>query len=358
MEEKITHIYDKIFKKILTMSQKAVINLINGLYGTNHSLDSEITYHWTESIDNNLRRTLADTIITINDFYNYHIEAQMYQDEDIVLRVFEYGFGHSVKYNRDSATLRFPAPRVIFFCEAKDAPDFYTLNLDFEGQGKFEYRVKTFKYQDYTVEDINKMKMIVLIPFELLKFRELLKKEHTEDNLNTLKSLVKNDILGSIQTNYSMGNITGSDARRLIQLTIKLYSHLYSEYNTEVIEEMDESLILEYDHLEKRYENLDKRQAELDKKQETLKKSEAKLRKSEAKLRKSEAKLRKSEAKLKKNEAELKKNEAELKKNEAELKKNEDKLKKNEDKLRKSLEEKDEIIKKLKEELEKIKVPK
>ena len=309
------------------MSQKAVINLINGLYGTNHSLDSEITYHWTESIDNNLRRTLADTIITINGFYNYHIEAQMYQDEDIVLRVFEYGFGHSIKYNRDSATLRFPSPRVIFFCDAKDAPDFYTLTLDFEDQGKFEYRVKTFKYQDYTIEDINKMKMIILIPFELLRFRELLKKEHTEQNLNTLKSLVKNDILGSIQANYSMGNITGSDARRLIQLTIKLYGHLYSEYNTEVIEEMDESLILEYDHLEKKYENLEKKYENMDKRQ--------------AELDKKQAILEKSEAELKKNEAKLKKNEAELKKNEAELKN--------------ALEEKDEIIRKLTEELENIK---
>ena len=313
MSEQIAHIYDKIFKKILTMSQKAVINLINGLYGTQHSLDSKITYHWTESIDDNLKRTLADTIITINDFYNYHIEAQMYQDDDIVLRVFEYGFGYSVKNHRDSAVLRFPSPRVIFFCDAKDAPDFYTLTLEFEGQGVFEYKVETFKYQNHSVDDINSMKMTILIPFELLRLRELLKKEHTEENLNILNSLIKNDILGSIEECYSNGNITGSDARRLIQLTIKLYGHLYSEYNTEVIEEMDESLILEYDHLEKRYENLGKKEIELEKK----------------------------EFELKKNEAELKKNEAELKKNEAELKK--------------ALEEKDEIIKKLTEELENFK---
>ena len=327
MGEKITHIYDKIFKKILTMSQKAVINLINGLYETNHPLDSKITYHWTESIDDNLKRTLADTIITINDFYNYHIEAQMYQDDDIVLRVFEYGFGYSIKNHRESLNLRFPSPRVIFFCDAKDAPDFYTLTLDFEGQGSFEYKVKTFKYQNYSVEDINRMKMIVLIPFELLRFRELLKREHTDQNLNSLKSLIKNDILESIQTNYSIGNITGSDARRLIQLTIKLYGHLYSEYNTEVIEEMDESLILEYDHLEKKYEILDKKYENLDKKYENLDKKQIEL----------ETK----EAELKKNEAALKKNEATLKKNEAALKK--------------SLDEKDNIIKKLTEELESLK---
>ena len=59
--------------------------------------------------------------------------------------------------------------------------------------------------------------------------------------------------------NHSVGNITGSDAGRLIQLTKLLYKHLYSDYTQmEVIEDMDESIILEYDHLDKMYEEKDR----------------------------------------------------------------------------------------------------
>ncbi|MCI7790173.1 MAG: hypothetical protein MR531_05280 [Lachnospiraceae bacterium] len=69
------HIYDKIFKKVLTLSSKAVINFINGLFETQYSTDAKVTYNWTEFHDDNLKRILADTIITIDGCHSYHIEA-------------------------------------------------------------------------------------------------------------------------------------------------------------------------------------------------------------------------------------------------------------------------------------------
>ena len=92
MTEQIYQIFDKTFKKILTLSATAVINLINGLFGTDYPKDSTISYHWTEFEDDQLRRILADTILTINELDSYHIEAQMEKDGDIVFRVFAYGF--------------------------------------------------------------------------------------------------------------------------------------------------------------------------------------------------------------------------------------------------------------------------
>ncbi|MDE5587902.1 MAG: hypothetical protein K2J60_02010, partial [Acetatifactor sp.] len=102
MAEKIAQIYDKLFKKILTLSSVAVTNLINGLFGTDYPPDSKITYNWTESENKDLTRRLADTIVTIDYSHSYHMEAQMERDNDIVLRVFEYGFGHAYQ-NRQKA---------------------------------------------------------------------------------------------------------------------------------------------------------------------------------------------------------------------------------------------------------------
>lgn len=56
MEQEIYQIYDKIFKKILTLSGKAVINLINGLFDTNYPTDSKVQYHWTEFVDDGLKQ--------------------------------------------------------------------------------------------------------------------------------------------------------------------------------------------------------------------------------------------------------------------------------------------------------------
>ena len=66
-------------RMLYTLSATAVINLINGLFGTDYPKDSTISYHWTEFEDDQLRRILADTILTINELDSYHIEAQMYK---------------------------------------------------------------------------------------------------------------------------------------------------------------------------------------------------------------------------------------------------------------------------------------
>ncbi len=74
--KKITQIYDKTIKKILTLSSTAVVNLINGLFDTDYPPDSSITYNWTEFNNDNLKRILADTILTINGSHSYHILKQ------------------------------------------------------------------------------------------------------------------------------------------------------------------------------------------------------------------------------------------------------------------------------------------
>lgn len=73
MTEKIAQIYDKLFKKRLTLSNVAVTSLINGLF---------------ESESKDLIRRLADTIITISCSHSCHLKAQTVRDNDIVLRVF------------------------------------------------------------------------------------------------------------------------------------------------------------------------------------------------------------------------------------------------------------------------------
>ena len=95
-EESITQIYDKIFKRILTLSNVAVVNFINGIFGKNFPTDSKLTYNWTENIKNSLEKTIADTVITVSppagqggDSEKFHAEVQINSDSTITIRVFE-----------------------------------------------------------------------------------------------------------------------------------------------------------------------------------------------------------------------------------------------------------------------------
>jgi len=106
------------------------------------------------------------------------------------------------------------------------------------------------------LEDLNQKKLVIRIPFQLLKLRKLLEKDRCPEILKAMQNLIQNDIIGSIETNLKLGNISMDDGRRLRNLTKKLYDYIYAHYSEmEVLNEMtDESLLLEYDIIEKEYE--------------------------------------------------------------------------------------------------------
>jgi hypothetical protein len=152
--------------------------------------------------------------------------------------------------------LSFPEPKIIYLFSNQPIPKEYTLRLSFGTQGYFDYKVTTFDYLKTSIEELNRKKMVILIPFELLRLRESLKKERTPENLEQLINLIQNDIIGSINENLRVGNITPSDARHLQQLTQKLYEHLYAHYEElEAISDMtDQSLVLDIDIIEREHE--------------------------------------------------------------------------------------------------------
>ncbi|MDO4304895.1 MAG: hypothetical protein Q4D94_13390, partial [Bacillota bacterium] len=291
MSQTIYHIYDKVFKKVLTLSSKAVINLINGLFGTDYPEDSAIRYNWTEFVDSELKRVLADTILTINERQSYHLEAQMTSDETIVLRVFEYGFSHANQNpvsNETCSELCFPEPKIIYLAPEKSIPEEYTLRLNFGSQGYFDYKVSAFLFNQISTQELNQKKMIILIPFMLLKLRDVMSKSRSKDNLEALKNLIQHDILESIEENLQLGNITQSDARKLKRYTHKLYEQIYSHYDEmeELNEMTDESLMLDIDIIEKEHEQrLEEMERAIEEKRNVIQKQEYVLKEKENALK-------------------------------------------------------------------------
>ena len=269
--KEIHHIYDKAFKRILTLSDKAVINLINGLFGTDYPTNSKITYNWTEHEDKDLKRTLSDSILTINDRDIYHIEAQITEDEEIVFRVFEYGFGHAYKnrtYKNGNETMIFPRPCIVYLDEGKKdtIPDEYTLILKFENQGEFSYKVPVFKLQSISLQELNDKKLIALLPFLLLKLRKKIEKIRSKENMEELQELVVNDIISTIRKNEEVGNLSSIDAINLIDLTSKLYMQIYAKYKEMgefTMRLFDQSMELAGDKYEKSVEELEEENIQL-----------------------------------------------------------------------------------------------
>ncbi|MEE1256158.1 MAG: hypothetical protein UHN47_06570 [Lachnospiraceae bacterium] len=339
-----SHIYDKMFKKVLTLSSKAVINFINGLFETEYSTDAKVTYNWTEFHDDNLKKILADTIVTIDGCHSYHIEAQRYQDETIVFRVFEYGYRHAERYkefNDKKSYLHFPEPKIIYLYAEGDIPETYTLVLDFGTQGSFEYQVSTIQLESISVDELNQKKMIILIPFYLLSLHKIIKRKRSKETLEQLKRLIFNDILGSIEMNHEYGNITMDDADRLRNLTKELYYYLYSHYEEmeEINDMTDESLILEYDIFLKKHniESLDETVQWIEEERKYIADSKAEIEANKAEIEANKAEIEANKAEIEAEKAEMEMKKAEIETERGKVKEERDKVQKEHMKMIKSM---------------------
>lgn len=184
----------------------------------------------------------------------YHLEAQIYRDEEIELRIFDYGYRHALKERGASNVLYFPDPQIIYLYSHKYISDTTTLILNFGSQGSFNYEIPVYKILEHSPEELSRRRMIILIPFMILKLKECIKKERTPENMEALRTLILDDIINLIQENQDSGNITISDANRLRSLIRKLYNHIYSHYE-EFIEGgfndmMEDGLVLDVDIIE------------------------------------------------------------------------------------------------------------
>ena len=235
--QEIKDIFDRSFKRIFSLSNSAILSLINGLFGTNYPSDSTIVYTNRESTNAALKHHFADVFLVINGEHHYHLEAQIYLDSTIVLRVFEYGFYHALESRQDdSLQLDFPEPIVIYLVDSPDIPPESTLHINFSRQGTFDYHVHNFIYPRHSLAELEQKKLIVLIPFQILRLRAILYdadglvRHPSQIEFQQLKEVVTCDIIDSIKTNYTAGNITYTDAAKLIELANGLYEQILLHY--------------------------------------------------------------------------------------------------------------------------------
>ena len=231
------------------------------------------------------------------------MEAQMTKDEEIVFRVFEYGYGHAQK-NRiigdAGERLIFPQPCIIYLDEGKKdkVPDEYTLTLEFREQGTFDYKVPVVKLQNMKAQELDDKKLFVLLPFQLLRVRKKIAKVRSKENMDELQALLLNDIIGLINRNEEVGNLSTSDAMNLRDLTLKLYKAIYLKYTE--LEDLtmwlyDQSFELFTDKFDKTVEELQEEVAEM---RDALEHSKTEIEQRENELAQKDARIRELEAML------------------------------------------------------------
>jgi hypothetical protein len=117
------NIFDKSFKRLMRLSNRAIVLFINGLFDTGYSPESSVGYLSTETISDNLNRIISDVVISITEpdgeVHYYLVEAQIGDDEQMALRVFNYVYAEGLKHKTMDddgiITIRLPEAKVIYW---------------------------------------------------------------------------------------------------------------------------------------------------------------------------------------------------------------------------------------------------
>ena len=220
-------IFDLILKRLLRLSNVAVIQFINGLFDTDHPLDGMVEYPNTESVSSKLKQLLSDMIVIINGRHAYHVEAEIGHDENIALRVFEYGFAEGLRTKTISGggqkiSVKFPNARIIYWETTASMPDEATLSLEFSDGGSYDYVVKTFKFLNYGINELEEKKLAILLPFYVLKLRKRVVSARDSKRRAELYAEMKamlDELMAAEERAVNVGLLNVTDGRVVLEYT-------------------------------------------------------------------------------------------------------------------------------------------
>ena len=208
---------DEIIKALFTTSNGVLLRLLNGIFDENFMEDEvEISMENKEFPKENYEEKEIPSIDLIradfltkftekanNKKHYYHIEFQIKNDNNMVIRTFEYGFNYAKEVARTEGTektvLYFPKQRVIYMEENKNIKDVLNMTIIFPNNQEIEYSVPVIKYWKYDINDLKLKGMYPFIPLQLFKLRKELQ-NIIDSNKENKEEILKEHLYEAIES--------------------------------------------------------------------------------------------------------------------------------------------------------------
>ena len=184
-------IFDDVFRTIAQKMPFLLIPLINEVFGTSYREDQEFQQLRNEHYEK-FGKIITDSIIRLGE-HLYHIECQSKRDGDMALRMVEYDFAiaveHSSKMEDGIIVIDFPESCVLYVRNHRDMPDRHEVRIRFSDGQTVTYKVPVLLAQNYTVDRIFEKRMLLLLPYHILRYEHFLKSKST--NQRKMNQLLK-----------------------------------------------------------------------------------------------------------------------------------------------------------------------
>lgn len=189
-EENAAHstVFDDVFRTIAQKLPQLLIPLINEVFHTNYSEDEDFEQLRNEHYEK-YGKIITDSIIRIGR-HIYHLECQSQKDSEMVIRMFEYDISIALEHASDSDEIweiEFPQSCVLYVRNHRTLPQYHEAIVRFSDGQQVIYRIPIIHAQHYTVNDMFEKKLLILLPYHILRYEHFLRSNKTnEKKLNQL----------------------------------------------------------------------------------------------------------------------------------------------------------------------------
>lgn len=216
-------VWDEILKAIVDAMPEQLFPLFKEVYGKDYPKGTPVTLLATEystyqeqpNAPPNSR--LTDITLLVNGTDYYHLECQMHNEKQIVIRMVAYdlhiAMQHTISRDKKTGdlTMRFPRSAVIYPEKNESLPESLRCRIIFQDGSQHDYLVPTVRIQSYSLQEIREKHLTVFIPYVLLRLRPrlnpkakhpLTKKELTdfvEEAILILKEELNNGALTELE---------------------------------------------------------------------------------------------------------------------------------------------------------------
>ena len=192
------NIYDGAFRTILNDCRKLIIPVINEIFGESYTGEEEIRFfpneHFGDQQDDADIERITDTNFTVFGKIpkKYHVECESsLPDGRMTIRLFEYDAQIALdegEVTEETLTVTFPNTAVLYLRTYKKTPDKMKYVI-VTPVGTVQYDIPIMKVQAYSLDDIFKKRLLMLIPFYIFSHEKGFPEYNSnEEKLEELKA--------------------------------------------------------------------------------------------------------------------------------------------------------------------------
>ena len=282
-------LWDEITKSIADHMPNQLFPLFQEAFGKTYPKNTPIRLIQTEypipskTTTDKISSIYSDITLLVNESDLYHIECQMTNDKDMVIRMIEYDFHFALRHgiqmeSPNVYTLYFPNSTVIYPEKNDNIPENLLCRIIFPDGSIHQYNIPTMKIQMYSLEDIRQKHLTMFLPFKLLSFRPRIKSKSNPIRVNELTEYI-NQIIVILKDEYHNGSLSNheyKDYLSLINLAAERVFHSQPNLKEEVLNVTKSVLILpsdlyrEAEQAKLLRKELDEKNASLSEKEKTI----------------------------------------------------------------------------------------